>query len=249
MKIQIISDIHQEFGFNQFSFDNADIVVFAGDIDLGVKGISWMVKEISNKPVIYVLGNHEYYKGSYPKTLLKIKEFAKGTNIHVLENESIEIDGITFHGATLWTDFSIFGNPMNYGIICQEKMNDYKKIRRDPSYSRLRTIDTFNLHNQSISWLKKSLIESKTVTNIVVTHHAPSIKSVPDQYKEDPVSSAYASNLEDFIIEQKPQYWFHGHVHTPVRYKINETEVICNPHGYIDEKYNGYEKELIIEVN
>nr|WP_319397282.1 metallophosphoesterase [uncultured Carboxylicivirga sp.] len=249
MKIQIISDIHQEFGFNQFSFDNADIVVFAGDINLGVKGISWMVKEISNKPVIYVLGNHEYYKGSYPKTLLKIKEVAKGTNIHVLENESIEIDGITFHGATLWTDFSIFGNPIKYGIICQEKMNDYKKIRRDPSYSRLRTIDTFNLHNQSISWLKKSLIGSKTVTNIVVTHHAPSIKSLPDQYKEDPVSSAYASNLEDFIIEQKPQYWLHGHVHTPVRYKINETEVICNPHGYIDEKYNGYEKELIIEIN
>ncbi|MBS2100721.1 MULTISPECIES: metallophosphoesterase [Carboxylicivirga] len=249
MKIQIISDIHQEFGFNQFRFDNADIVVFAGDINLGVKGISWMVKEISNKPVIYVLGNHEYYKGSYPKTLLKIKEAAKGTNIHVLENESIEIDGITFHGATLWTDFSIFGNPIKYGIICQEKMNDYKKIRRDPSYSRLRTIDTFNLHNQSISWLKNSLIESNTVTNIVVTHHAPSIKSVPNQYKEDPVSSAYASNLEDFIIEQKPQYWLHGHVHTPVRYKINETEVICNPHGYIDEKYNGYEKELIIEVN
>lgn len=249
MKIQIISDIHQEFGFNQFSFDNADIVVFAGDINLGVKGINWMLKEISNKPVIYVLGNHEYYKGSYPKTLLKIKEVGKGTNIHVLENESIEIDGITFHGATLWTDFSIFGNPMKYGIICQEKMNDYKKIKRDPSYSRLRTIDTFHLHNQSISWLKKSLVKSKTVTNIVVTHHAPSIKSVPSQYEEDPVSSAYASNLEDFIIEQKPQCWIHGHVHTPVRYKINETEVICNPHGYIDEKYNGYEKELIIEVN
>lgn len=249
MKIQIISDIYQEFGFNQFSFDNADIVVFAGDINLGEKGMSWMVKEKSNKPVIYVLGNHEYYKGSYLKTLLKIKEVVKGTNIHVLENESIEIDGITFHGATLWTDFSLFGNPIKYGIICQEKMNDYMKIRRDPSYSRLRTIDTFNLHNQSILWLKKSLIESKTVTNVVVTHHAPSIKSVPDQYKEDPVSSAYASNLEDFIIEQKPQYWLHGHVHTPVRYKINETEVICNPHGYIDEKYNGYEKELIIEVN
>ena len=58
MKIQIISDIHQEFGFNQFSFDNADIVVFAGDINLGEKGINWMVKEISDKPVIYVLGNH-----------------------------------------------------------------------------------------------------------------------------------------------------------------------------------------------
>ncbi|MCS3528687.1 hypothetical protein [Chryseobacterium sp. JUb7] len=43
-------------------------------------------------------------------------------------------------------------------------------------------------------------------------------------------------------------YWIHGHIHTPCRYRIGETEIICNPHGYIDEKYNGYDKELIIEV-
>ena len=27
-----------------------------------------------------------------------------------------------------------------------------------------------------------------------------------------------------------------------------DTEIICNPHGYIDEKDNGFLKELIIEV-
>ena len=27
-----------------------------------------------------------------------------------------------------------------------------------------------------------------------------------------------------------------------------DTEIICNPHGYIDEKDNGFIKELIIEV-
>ncbi|MFC3158647.1 hypothetical protein ACFOEQ_08980 [Chryseobacterium arachidis] len=88
----------------------------------------------------------------------------------------------------------------------------------------------------------------KKVKNIVITHHAPSIQSVPDYFKQDPVTSAYASNLEDFIIEYQPLYWIHGHIHTPKRYKISETEIICNPHGYIDEKYNGYDKELIIEV-
>ncbi len=248
MKIQIISDIHQEFGFNQLLFENADIVVFAGDINIGTKGINWILKEIPNKPIIYILGNHEYYKGSYPKTLLKIKEIAKGTNIHVLENESFIIENICFHGATLWTDFSIFGNPKKYGIICQGVMNDYKKIRRDPSYSRLRTIDTFRLHNQSILWLKESLKDSESERNIVVTHHAPSILSIPEKYKEEPISSAYATNLESFINTYKPDYWIHGHIHTPMRYKIGRTEIICNPHGYIDEKYNGYQKELIIEV-
>jgi predicted phosphodiesterase len=55
-------------------FDNADVIVLAGDVNLGTKGIEWIKEVISDKPVIYVLGNHEYYKGSYPKTLNKIKE-------------------------------------------------------------------------------------------------------------------------------------------------------------------------------
>ncbi|MDP9962085.1 metallophosphoesterase [Chryseobacterium lathyri] len=76
MKIQIISDLHQEFGSTDLFFDHADVVVLAGDVNLGTKGIEWIKLKIGNKPVIYVLGNHEYYKGSYPKTLHKIKKFS-----------------------------------------------------------------------------------------------------------------------------------------------------------------------------
>lgn len=248
MKIQVISDLHREFGSTELCFDQADVVVLAGDVNLGIKGIEWIKETISNKPVIYVLGNHEYYKGSYPKTLNKIKDAALDTNVHVLENTFIDIDGIRFHGATLWTDFSIFGNPVQYGMLCQPKMNDYKMIKRDPSYSKMRTLDTFKIHQLSKQWLKESLEDSKGLKNIVVTHHAPGIQSVPEHYKEDPLTAAYASDLEDVIKEYQPLYWIHGHIHTPCRYKIDETEVICNPHGYIDEKYNGYDKELLIVV-
>ncbi|MGM9477380.1 metallophosphoesterase [Pedobacter sp. GSP4] len=248
MKIQIISDLHQEFGISELSFKNADLVILAGDINLGVKGIEWIKQNIFNKPVIYVLGNHEYYKGAYPHTLHKIAELAKGSNVSVLENNRIEIDGIRFHGATLWTDFSLFGSPIEYGIICQGKMNDYRLIRRDPTYSKLRSIDTYKIHQFSKNWLIESLEESKDYKNVVITHHAPSIKSVPQLYESDPITSAYASNLEDVIRKYQPLYWIHGHIHTPSRYMINQTEIICNPHGYISEKYNGYHKELIIEI-
>lgn len=248
MKIQIISDLHQEFGYTDILFDNTDIVVLAGDINLGTKGIEWIKSKIPGKPVIYVLGNHEYYKGSYPKTLHKIKEAALDSNIFVLENSFVDIEGIRFHGATLWTDFSIFGNPVKYGMICQSVMNDYKKIKRDPSYSKMRTVDIFKIHQLSKLWLQESLEAARGMKNIVVTHHAPSIHSVPEQYKNDPVTSAYASNLEDLVQEYQPLYWIHGHIHTPSKYEIGNTKIICNPHGYIDEKYNGYEKELIIEI-
>jgi len=249
MRIQIISDLHQEFGISELNFENADLVILAGDTNLGTKGIEWVKKYIPNKPVLYILGNHEYYKGSYPKTLHKIIEASKDSNVTVLENNSVEFDGIRFHGATLWTDFSLFGSPVEYGIICQAKMNDYKLIRRDPDYSKLRSVDTFKIHQISRAWLEESLEESRAYKNVVISHHAPSLRSVPELYKNDPATAAYASDLEALISKYKPLYWIHGHIHTPVSYKIDQTEVICNPHGYINEKYNGYNKELIIEIN
>ena len=248
MKIQIISDLHQEFGFIDLSFDHSDVVVLAGDVNLGTKGIEWIKTKIPDKPVIYVLGNHEYYKCSYPKTLNKIKEAAKDSNVFVLEDSFVDIEDVRFHGATLWTDFSLFGSPMAYGSLCQTQMNDYKLIRRDPSYSKMRSIDIFKIHQFSRQWLKESLENSKGMKNVVVTHHAPSLQSVPEHFKNDPVTSAYASNLENFIEKYQPLYWIHGHIHTPSRYKIGETEIICNPHGYVTEKFNGYKKELIIEI-
>ncbi len=248
MKIQIISDLHQELGFGELDFQKADVVVFAGDLNVGIKGIQWLIKRFDKTPVVYVLGNHEYYKGVYPKTLNKIIALSQGTNIHVLENESICINGVNFHGATLWTDFSIIGNPVEGGIFCQDKMNDYRLIRKEPNYSKLRTIDTFRIHQKTVSWLEGSLAESSASVDIVITHHAPSIQSIPVENREKPIIAAYASNLNQLILKYQPQFWIHGHIHTPARYKIEQTEVICNPHGYIDEQYNGHQKELIIEV-
>lgn len=248
MKIQIISDLHNEFGMSNLIFEDIDLLIIAGDLDLGIKGIAWLKETVGKIPVIYVLGNHEYYKGIYPKTLNKIKAASIGTNIHVLENDSIVIGNITFHGATLWTDFELLGNPRIYGSICQAKMNDYKLIRQEPTYSRLRSIDTYQIHKKSLNWLERSLSKSNTPINIVVTHHAPSIMSIPDEFKEDVVSSAYASNLEQTILKYKPDFWIHGHIHSPIDYEIGNTRVICNPHGYIHEKYNGYNPKLVFDI-
>jgi predicted phosphohydrolase len=248
MKIKIISDLHQEFGLSDLDFSNADLVILAGDTNLGTKGIEWVKKNIPSVPVIYLLGNHEYYKGSYPKTLNKIIEASKNSNINVLENSMVEFEGIRFHGATLWTDFSLFGNPVESGMICQARMNDYAQIRVDPAYSKLRSIDTFRIHQKSKSWLQQSLKESGGFKNVVTTHHAPSVKSIPEPDRDHALSAAYASNLEDVILEYQPLYWIHGHIHTPARYSIGNTEIICNPHGYLSEEYNGYDKDLIIEI-
>lgn len=60
MKIQIISDIHLEFGIRQLDFSNADLLILAGDVSIGLAGITWISERVKNIPVLYVLGNHEY---------------------------------------------------------------------------------------------------------------------------------------------------------------------------------------------
>lgn len=44
MRIQIISELHQEFGITDLNFENAHIVILAGDTNLGTKGVELQLK-------------------------------------------------------------------------------------------------------------------------------------------------------------------------------------------------------------
>ncbi len=59
MRVQILSDLHNEFGVFEYNFSNIDLLILAGDIDLGLKGFEWISEKVKNIPVLYVLGNHE----------------------------------------------------------------------------------------------------------------------------------------------------------------------------------------------
>jgi len=248
MKILILSDLHIEFEDYQIDISEVDVVVLAGDIHVKEHGYHWAEKNIKNIPVIYVLGNHEFYGKAYPKLVGKLKEEAKGSNIHILEKDAINIDGIEFLGCTLWTDFELFGDPRIAGYECQQVMTDFKKIRLSPKFSKLRSIDVASIHRQSISWLSNELEKADCKNCVVVTHHAPSKQSVPEHYKENIISSAYASNLENIIEKYKPNYWVHGHLHNSSNYSIGETQIICNPRGYSDERNDSFDHKFIIEV-
>lgn len=51
-------------------------------------------------------------------------------------------------------------------------MNDYKRIRRDPTYSKLRTIDTFGVHQVSVKWLTESLMKSQSKWIVIECNNA-----------------------------------------------------------------------------
>ncbi|WP_444997383.1 metallophosphoesterase [Aliikangiella sp. IMCC44359] len=241
MKIQLLSDLHLEFKYYSYPKTDADVVVLAGDIHTKERGVKWAMEEIKDKPVVYILGNHEFYGKSYPKLIDSLKILTKNTNVHVLENNLVNIDGVNFLGCTLWTDFELFGNARISGYECQQVMTDYKKIRRSPSFAKLRSIDTAIAHSQSIKWLAENLKEKQGETNVIVTHHAPSLNSVEGKCHKDTTTAAYISNLEDFIEKNKPDYWLHGHLHNSSDYILGKCRVLCNSKGYpdsINPEYN-----------
>ena len=68
MKIQVFSDLHLEMqSFYFVEKTESDVIVLAGDIAVGVDGLKWAVDvaEQHVKPVVYVAGNHEFYRHEY----------------------------------------------------------------------------------------------------------------------------------------------------------------------------------------
>ena len=64
MRLHILGDLHLEFGMAEVPVTDADVVVLAGDIHLGREGRKWARNHFQDKPVVYVLGNHEFYRHS-----------------------------------------------------------------------------------------------------------------------------------------------------------------------------------------
>jgi Icc-related predicted phosphoesterase len=199
--------------------------------------------------VLYVLGNHEFYREKFPGLIDELKMGAEGTNVCVLENDSVEIGGFRFFGCTLWSDMELFDDPHVASIAAGDTMNDYRLIRHSKTYRRLSPRDTKAWHSRSVKKLREFLEAGDPERSVVVTHHAPSIRSIVDRYRADHVSAAFASNMDDFILEHQPRLWIHGHTHESFDYRIGKTRVVCNPRGYASTEENkGFRPEFTVEI-
>lgn len=247
MRVRILSDLHLEFGPIQLPKIEADLVILAGDIHTKLNGIRWIQEHISDTPVLYLAGNHEYYGEKLPRLLDKIRNETRGSHIHFLENDSIEFGGFRFFGATLWTDMNLFGDH-HTGSEEALQMNDYKRIRKSPEYRKLRPADTRALHHTSIQHIKQSLKQGDPRRSIVITHHAPSLRSLPEHRKKQLISCAYASNLDAFIEAHEPLMWIHGHIHHSQDYRIARTRILSNPRAYIDDQNPHFNPNFVVDL-
>ena len=248
MKIHILSDIHNNFEAFQPPGNDAEVVILAGDIDVKGRSVVWMERFFHGKVVLFVLGNHEFYSKAIPREIEKAKEKARGTSIHVLENDSFRLDDVEFFGCTFWTDFMLPGQKEVAAFEAEQKMNDYRYIKMSPAFRRLRTADTAAFHSRSRSWLLKAVKESDCRKKVIITHHAPSALSLPRESASNVLSNAYASNEDTLVKELEADLWVHGHIHQGCDYRIGKTRIVSNPKGYPGEAATEFNPDLVVEI-
>lgn len=262
LTVHLASDLHIDF--RDVSLPGGEVLILAGDVmearelkkqnyltewkpgpgkmDEGLRADRYhrFLKEECSKyeHVFYVAGNHEHYGSKLHYTHKYMRDNVPN-NVHVLENESYELNGVLFIGATFWTDF----NKGDYLTLmsAQHSMNDYSKITmKNPvheSYHKLRPKYVLNMHLASKRYFKDQLEKNRQGKNlpvVVITHHAPSAMSIPSWFKDNFIKNGYYySDQSEFILDYPEiKFWCHGHTHERFEYEIGETRVICNPRGY-----------------
>lgn len=251
MRIRVLSDLHVEFQRWTPPAVSADVVVLAGDIGCGAQGIDWGREHFPEAEIIYVPGNHEFYDSEMHAALGEMRAAAARTGVHLLDADSVEIVGVRFLGATLWTDFALYGaEPKDIAramAIGQTMMADYRVIRWKHGGS-LTPEHTRDIHRLQVGWLTAALSRPFAGSTVVITHHLPHPQSVHAKYQGDWSNTCFASDLSA-LVRPPVNLWIHGHTHESMDYKIGDTRVVCNPRGYVPQEPNEhFNPALVVEL-
>src|SRR5262249_30901444 len=197
MEIRVLSDLHLEFQDWTPPKADADIIVLAGDIHVGVHGLDWARRTFPLTQVVYVPGNHEFYGAHVGDVTEELLAKGRRLGVDVLDGRSVVIGGVRFLGATLWTDFALDGtDPRSINramAVARHGMNDFQLIRhRDGAF---RPEDARTIHMERVRWLRTNLADDFVGTTIVVTHHLPLRQSIHPKYQTSDLNPSFASDL------------------------------------------------------
>jgi len=235
MKLGIFSDLHLEFRWRQgFTWQNvadkinvcvADLVINAGDTH-PLPETRKAFRNLITLPYEEILGNHDFYQMQklYPSRFVAYHD-------------------VKIAGCTLWTDFDK-GDPLTLLKFKNTLADGHQIVPNDPN--RQIADEIYDQFRSDLDFLDTE------DPDVVITHHAPSKKSVHPKFLNSGfVNHYFMSELDDFILQHpKIKLWVHGHMHSPVDYMIGNCRVLANPLGYPGETYKSveYYQVAMIEV-
>ncbi|SEH87634.1 metallophosphoesterase [Tardiphaga sp. OK245] len=240
MKIQIFSDAHIDYPGSRGLpplIPGVQAVLVAGDVCEGLIRSLTELREAYPKPVeiVVVAGNHEFYRSVWPDEVRNGQGAAAVLGVHFLEDEAIAIGKLRIIGATLWTDYELFGPVLREPAMrtAYNTMSDHKRITWQKSpWLRFRPHEARMLHQSSRAFIQAQLATAHNGPTLVLSHHACCIEAIDPNFREDMISAAYASDLRELVDDYQPEFWVSGHTHYSMDLQRGRTRLISNPIGY-----------------
>jgi len=244
MEAAILSDLHREFWEVNITYYSAAVVIISGDISCPIrKSMDFLVSYANKlqKPVIAVLGNHDFYNSNIDEALLYAKgRTAESKYLHLLENSSCVIENTRFIGCTLWSDFS-FNTGGNISLqqdnayLAQANISDFTVIKYGKSNHRFSAMKCMSLYQESIQYIESELQRATEEKIVIVTHFGIDKLCSQPMHRNDPLQSYFVSNVQSIISRYNIDVWIYGHTHYSNDFKIGKTRVIGNHIGYPTE--------------
>lgn len=248
MKIQVLSDLHLEF-LSSSQIDNlisniyphGDVLVLAGDIgNPSHSSYKFFLEKMNQQfPKIFLItGNHEYYGGSISSRNHLIHDICSSlNNVSFLSCSYEDYKGFRWIGTTLWS---------RVDESTRFRINDVRRIQDF-------TILHYNqLHQEAVDFLSTTLKNSISLPSIVITHHLPSHQLIHPRYQKEPdnyYNQWFASSLDPLLEKYTLQIplWIYGHTHDFFHGYLQQTQMVCNPLGYEEEK-NPINLHYVVEL-
>lgn len=245
MQIRYFSDLHLEFYRNDLLLSEADTLLLAGDICRATDLVNWQqslqardrrddimwlfdnaLEKFGN--IIYCMGNHEHFDFDFYETCEALK-YHLPDEIHILDKEHVEIGNLIFFGATLWTSFN--NGDLDEMANAWERLPDYKYIKA--GMDRLIPEIVIKDHELTLRNLSHTAKSNPDKTIIVTTHHAPSYFGLNEQFSDNGLEYAFATDLHNFIKEHDNiRHWIFGHTHMQKEFQVGNCHLATNCRGY-----------------
>jgi calcineurin-like phosphoesterase family protein len=247
MKIRLLSDLHTEGGDFVYHRLDEDVLVLAGDIGVGAQTVKFIKSKFpKDLPIVFIAGNHEFYKHDFNQVKkLFTKEF-KDTNVHYLDNSEVVLDGVRFLGSTMFSNFGLHGETERWFSEHDAKryINDFQIIWNGEYTWSIE--DHKKEFEKAYKYMQRALDTTFNGKTVVVSHFLPTNSSVHPCWKNSSLNPYFASDCENLIGFS--ELWLHGHTHDSCDYTLYGTRIVCNPRGYGVENKTDFNPNLILEI-
>ncbi len=256
-KIGIVSDLHTEFWDDEAlelagndirrATEGSDIILLAGDIGSAGHGIAVANAIFPDKPVCIVAGNHEFYGLTYDDAIEEMTQTAaKFPNVNFLNRSVFYHDNLRIIGATLWTDFDLFGTQPHSMIL--NSTRNYKKIGFTTPYPDFYSIyndtdcisaaEMLAWHQRDKEWIMQEIDKPFDGLTVMMTHHAPVSFTIHPRFEGNSMNPCFSNRFENLLLQKNLSTVVWGHTHFNVDRTINDVRFISNQVGYMT-KVNG----------